>query len=258
MLGALRAADDLDERHAVDRVEEVHADDVLGMLRVRGDVGDRDRRRVRGEDRARLLDAFELREDLPLDVDVLDDGLDHEVGAPEAAPVGGGGDAGELPLHLPLRHPPRVDFAPPDLRRRLVAAGDGVPVDVAHAHVRVGLVGDDVGDPPAHHARPQHAGIGDVDGLGVVALVLRVFHHEEEADEVLGDFALDERHDFVDLAGQAALDAAGEAGLDDVEGLERRGVVAVGLREDGLAGLAEDHAAGDGIAADRGGSAGLG
>ena len=32
-VGGLRAADDFDERHAVDGIEEVHADDVLGMLR---------------------------------------------------------------------------------------------------------------------------------------------------------------------------------------------------------------------------------
>ena len=46
-------ADDLEQRHHRDRVEEVHADDELRTARRRGDLPDRQRRRVGREDRVR-------------------------------------------------------------------------------------------------------------------------------------------------------------------------------------------------------------
>ena len=51
LVGRLHGADHLDELQHRHRVEEVHADHVLGPLRHRGERRDRDRRRVRREDR---------------------------------------------------------------------------------------------------------------------------------------------------------------------------------------------------------------
>ena len=77
------AADELDQRHDRHRAEEVHADEP-GRARLadgRGERVDRDRRRVRGEDRGRPGRCRRGRaHSVALDVEVLEHRLDHEVG----------------------------------------------------------------------------------------------------------------------------------------------------------------------------------
>ena len=79
LVGGLVVADDLDERQHRDGVEEVEAD-------VGADLRHRERRRVRGEDGARRKLA-QLREHLLLDVQLLDDRLEHEVALLEPVPA---------------------------------------------------------------------------------------------------------------------------------------------------------------------------
>jgi hypothetical protein len=85
---ALLRADDLDERQERRRVEEVHPDHALGVLGRLGDRVDRDRGRVRGEDRVRCDEPVELGEHLPLRLELLDDRLDHEVAPGQVGEVG--------------------------------------------------------------------------------------------------------------------------------------------------------------------------
>jgi hypothetical protein len=51
-------------------------------------VGNQKRRRVSREDRIRPADGLELRDDVSLDVEVLENGFDHEVGGCQLRPVG--------------------------------------------------------------------------------------------------------------------------------------------------------------------------
>ena len=78
------AGDDLDHRDQVRRVRPVHADDALGVLQVGRDLGDRDARRVRGEDRVRRDVLLERGEQLLLQLEPLGNRLDHEL-APSSA-----------------------------------------------------------------------------------------------------------------------------------------------------------------------------
>ena len=78
----------LDERQHGDRVEEVHADEALGLREAGAHLRHRQRRRVRGEDASSADDALELAEDLLLDGELLEHRLDHEVAAGEALVVG--------------------------------------------------------------------------------------------------------------------------------------------------------------------------
>ena len=122
----LLAADDLDERHAVDGIEEVHPDDVLGMLRPRrrccvmGMVDVFVAKMAPG-----FRDRFELGQHLALDVDVLDDRLDDDVGALRSR-----SSRWCAVMRASLRCiSPRVmrrrsTLLLPDLRGRLHAAGD--------------------------------------------------------------------------------------------------------------------------------------
>ena len=76
--------DDLDERQYGHRVEEVQPD-------VGAHLGERQRRRVRGEDRVRR-ELSQSREDLLLDRELLDDRFENEVAVLEALPAGRAGD----------------------------------------------------------------------------------------------------------------------------------------------------------------------
>ena len=71
---------EVDERHHRHRIEEVHADHPVRPARRGGKRGDRDRGRVRGQDRLGWEYRVRLAEDLLLHGLVLHDRLDHEVG----------------------------------------------------------------------------------------------------------------------------------------------------------------------------------
>ncbi len=94
-IGRGRAADQLDERHHRHGAEEVHADEA-GAPRLPhrgGQAVDRDGRRVGREDGARRRDGVERRPQARLDLDVLEHGLDDEVGVRGGGQVGGRHDA---------------------------------------------------------------------------------------------------------------------------------------------------------------------
>ena len=98
---------------------------------------------------------LDLAEDLLLDRRVLEDGLDDEVGARRGGRIVGGGDPREQRVPLLLRDLPAGDA--------LGHQGLGVPPapvgrllrDVLEDDLDAAL-GALVGDPRAHHARPEH------------------------------------------------------------------------------------------------------
>ena len=98
-VGRLLGSDDLEQRHLLHRREVVHAEHGLGPGRCRRDVADRNRRGVRGEDRVFLGDGLDLAQQRLLELEALEDGLDHQVDVAEPGPVGGAGD----PVHRLVR-----------------------------------------------------------------------------------------------------------------------------------------------------------
>jgi hypothetical protein len=95
--GGLIALHNLDQRHDRGRVEVVEADDHLRPQRCFTDLGDRQRRCVRCQDRVAGRGGVELGEDGLLDLDLLRHRLDHEV---DVAEGGVGGAALNAPEHL--------------------------------------------------------------------------------------------------------------------------------------------------------------
>ena len=75
-----RAADDFDEAHHRRRVEEVEPEDSLRPACGLGDRADRERARVRREDRVGCRCGIERPEDRPLELEVLERGLDDDAG----------------------------------------------------------------------------------------------------------------------------------------------------------------------------------
>jgi hypothetical protein len=101
------AADHFHQRHQRHGVEEVHADQALRLAQLGGDGSDGDRRSIGGEDGFIADDALQVGEQAALDVQVFDDGFDHQlcvgnVGqaghAMQAATRGVGIGAGHLAL----------------------------------------------------------------------------------------------------------------------------------------------------------------
>jgi hypothetical protein len=70
-------------------IEEVQSDELVGPLRGCRELRHRQRRRVAREDRVGLHDLVELPEVLPLDGQLLDDGLDEQVHAGQVLQRGG-------------------------------------------------------------------------------------------------------------------------------------------------------------------------
>jgi hypothetical protein len=168
----LEAPHDLDQLHPVHRVEEVHADDLVGALRRAGHLGHGQRRRVGRQDRRRRRQRIELAEELALERDVLGRGLDHEVaaldrlrqvlGCGEAGAVSG--FRGEFPPGDALVHQRA------DLGRALV---EGRRLGVVEAGVEAGNRCG-VGDSAAHDAgaedRDAFDGHESSNGVGSAAV----------------------------------------------------------------------------------------
>ena len=89
----LRAANDLHEGQLRHRIEEVDTDEAAWIGQRRGDVLDHDRRRVGSEHGAGLEPGLDALEQSLLDVELFDDGLDHDIGPADAIALGVGNEA---------------------------------------------------------------------------------------------------------------------------------------------------------------------
>jgi hypothetical protein len=163
LVARVRGADDLDQRQHRRRVEEVQPDDALrGPGRV-GDLRHRKRRGVRGEDRGRRQDAVELAEELALDVEVLERGLDHELAAGKVGELSGEREAPEGRVLLVLREAFLLDPA-----REVVVDAPARGLAELERHIaaddlETGLEAD-LRNPGTHRAEPDYADASDLHG----------------------------------------------------------------------------------------------
>ena len=115
-LGGPLGPHDLDERHERRRVEEVHPDRTLGSLEHGRDLGHRERRGVRGQDRVVANDCFEGAEELVLDSEILECRLDHDVAGCEVGEVGREDQARDRRVARCLVEPALLDLAGQEVR----------------------------------------------------------------------------------------------------------------------------------------------
>ena len=149
-------ADDLDQPLHGRRVEEVHTDDASGAVVGGGDLGDRQRRGVGRQDRLGRDDVVELAEHRLLDLDRLDDRLDHEVGVGEVLHARGEGDpAQQLGLGL-LGELAARDGAVGGVLEVLAAAGQRLLGDLDTGDLEA-VAGEHLGDAGAHRAEADDA-----------------------------------------------------------------------------------------------------
>jgi hypothetical protein len=133
----------------------VHADDALGPRSGGRDLGHRQRGRVRGQDRVAREDAFELREDLLLHVQLLDDGFDHEVAVGQVVELRRQREPLQRGIALLGRHPALFDTAVEVALDRRARPGAQLVGDVAPDRLQPRL-DDDLRDARAHRPQPDH------------------------------------------------------------------------------------------------------
>ena len=240
----LRRAHELDEREHRDRVEEVHADDALGVLEVGAHLGDRERRRVRGEDALGRDDPLELGEDLLLHRHLLEDRLEHEVAAREDVPARPARDDASRGSAPCLRRGGRACtrsassswiqvIAVVDLLLREVAEHDR-DLEAPEEEQRE-LAGHEAGADDADLLHAPRLGVGHPDTALRAAL--------DEVEGVDGRLRLRAREEVgerVLLGAVALLERPGRSALDEVERAVRRRRRAVHLSVEARARLAAD------------------
>ena len=137
-------SDDLDDRDEVRRVPKVHADRERCIVEISRDRADRDDRGVRRENGGRIC-GTQFGEESALDIEVLDDSLDHEV------------DIRDGPRNLGI-----------NLNERLVAGAHRPGVSEGRVEHRGVHVGQGCPDPGARHepcdATAHEPGADDGDG----------------------------------------------------------------------------------------------
>ena len=169
--------DDFHQRHHRDRVEIVQAGELRGARDVLAQFGQRDRRRVGGQQRVGLHPRFDGGIQVALGVGPFDDGFDQQIGLRDAFAV-------------EIRHQPRGDFGAFAFvfhalgEQFLRAAHRGV--DEALLAVLQGdveaLVGGPRGDVAAHHARADHMHV--LDAVILAAQAFQAFLQEIHAGEI--------------------------------------------------------------------------
>ncbi len=175
LLRGLLADNDLDQRHLLDRREEMETDELVGPRRGLGEAGDRQRRGVRCEHGGLRQRSLGLLGGLGLHFAILEHRLDHEVAVLERAEVRRRRDLGQHRIGLRLVEAlalHQLSQLVSDVRlalvgRRLVA--------VDQHDVEPGLHRDG-GDARAHQAGAQHADL----------LVLLLRHALGPADQLVG------------------------------------------------------------------------
>ena len=149
--------DDLQQRHHRRRVEEVHADDALGVRQRRRDRGHEQRRGVGRQHAAVRHVARDLGEQLALELKRLGRGLDHELAL---------GQAGRLAHRLEVGGRPACacsSVSRPRSAPRRSCGGD--PLGAARERLRIGVVqqrprarlASELSDAGAHRAGARDA-----------------------------------------------------------------------------------------------------
>ena len=156
LVPGLFAEDDLDQRHFLDRGEEMDADEPLGVAAGLGQPGDRQGRGIRGHDAVFADHRLGLPGHVGLDLAVLEHRLDHQIAAFKIAVFRGRVDAPEERLALFFGRLVAF-YALFDQLFRMGLALLGRLEGAVQKHHLHAAPGRDIGDPGPHHTGPQHA-----------------------------------------------------------------------------------------------------
>ncbi len=134
----------------------MHPHHALGPCRRRGDLGHRQRRRVRGEDRIGTADPVQIREESELRLELFDDRLDHEVAVCERLELGDRRETTHGGVALVPGYQALVDLAAEELRDARGSSGAELGRDLPSDRL-VARLDRELGDPRAHRTEADHA-----------------------------------------------------------------------------------------------------
>ena len=187
----------------------MQADEVLLALHPLGQLGDRQGRGVRPEQRVGRHHRLGLGEDRLLEGDLLEHRLDDEVAAGQVGILLGGRDPGQHLVAPGLGQLATGDGLVEDLPRVVLSLLGRLERDVLEDDVDA-VAGADVGDPRAHHARTEHRDPGGrarrVARRTRAAAVDRAQVEPEGLDHVLRDLATGEVGEVPALDGQGGVE----------------------------------------------------
>ena len=223
-------ADDLDEGQHRDGVEEVEADDPLGVLEALAHRGDRERGRVRHEQALGGDDRLERAEDLALEVELLEHRLEDEVAAGVRLDPRARGDDRAEEARLALAEASLRDEAGQLAPDRLDRPLDPLGVDVGQHDGHLEAAEEERRELGCHQA-----GADDADALDPPRRRLRdprgpldpPLDHVEGVDRRLRLGTRQQLGQRLGLGGIALLERPRRRALDQLERPVRRGRLAV-------------------------------
>ena len=136
-----------------------------GFGRRRGDLGHGERGRVGREHGVGAADPVELREELLLRRELLDDRLDHEVAVREVGQLGRERESSDRLVARGLLELPLLDLAREEVADPVARLLGELHADLAADRVEAGFDAE-LRDPGAHRAEPDHADFPDLATAG--------------------------------------------------------------------------------------------
>ena len=225
--------------------EEVHAQDTARPLRPRRDVPDGQGGGVAGDDARLARRRLRLRQYPPLQLEVLEDGLDHEVGPPEAPVVEGRREPVHAPAHLARGQALPLLALVEEAAHVGEATAEGLGRRVLEPN-RQPRLGRGPRDARAHEARAQDRHLADLQGLRGrrrPRILLYALGGKEDGHEGARSVGDRESSEGRGLELQALGQAGGGPLLDHGNGFEGGRVVTTRLGQHPGPGLPEDQGA---------------
>ena len=227
---------DLDQGHAMDRVEEVHPPEPPGALQRRGHLADRQRRGIRRDHGFGPDGRLDLPEHRPLDVHAFDHGFHDQVRAPHTGVVEPARNQAHFPHRGAAAERPALHGAVEERARMGETSRHGLVTNVPHPHGDV-VVCRQLGDSAPHlpgsdHRHPLHRRRAASVRPRPLAGPLTELKEEEQ---VPAHRRFQQRAHALGFQLQALGDRPPRALADDVQELQRGGVVAPGALQDLLA-----------------------
>ncbi len=221
-----------------------------------GDPPDRNRARVGGDHALRRHFRFDLSQDLVLDLEVFEDGLNDEVGTVEAGPVDATRQKPFEPSVFVFGDAATVAPLCQLGARMCEALFDALGNRVAQRNLDPRSGQGNTGDTRAHESGSNHAQVVDRLGSGCIAFDAGVLFErgrgKEDPHQIARDVANGQLGEEGRLSFQSSFEAVFQPVLDGIQRCERSGIVSPGFLQHGFSGLSKDDPASERVLVEQG------
>ena len=202
--------------HPAHRIKEMQTDHAVRRNSAVGQLADRKRGCVRGDDRFRARLHRQLAENLLLDVDLFRSGFDYERDIAQFHRRSRSNDPRATLFRFFFRHQTALHRVSVNLFDVGQTAVEQFAVHVAQNHGHAACA-QPLRDTRAHHAGADHGRVRNLLELRFRTPFLIFFRQEKIADQILGRFAFAKIDNRVELQFERFVDWISEAGRDNAE-----------------------------------------